>query len=156
MIAIDIPGDKKLKLKYLVLDFNGTLAEEGKLIHLVKEKINRLSKCLKIYILTADTFEKKKKQMNTLKCKLHIIKSKNQKLEKDRFIDKLGYKNVIAIGNGNNDCLMVKNAALGICLLQKEGCAVQTLLNSDILSKNINDALNMLLNQKIITATLRK
>ena len=36
MIAIDIPGYKKIELAHLVLDYNGTLAIDGKLIDGVK------------------------------------------------------------------------------------------------------------------------
>ena len=32
MIAVDIPGYRELRLEHLVLDYNGTLAEDGKLL----------------------------------------------------------------------------------------------------------------------------
>ena len=42
MIQIDIPGYKTLRIKYLVLDVNGTLACDGKLVPGVKERIDQL------------------------------------------------------------------------------------------------------------------
>jgi len=60
MITIDIPGYKKLKLAHLVLDYNGTLACDGKMITGVKKCLTALAKPLKIHVITADTFGKAK------------------------------------------------------------------------------------------------
>jgi soluble P-type ATPase len=60
------------------------------------------------------------------------------------------------IGNGNNDSEMVKNAILGIAIIGDEGCATPTLLQSDISCTNIADALELLLNEKRLIATLRR
>jgi soluble P-type ATPase len=50
---------------------------------------------------------------------------------------------------------MVKEAALGIAVIEKEGAAVETLLAADIVCGNILDALELLLNPKRLIATLR-
>ena len=62
----------------------------------------------------------------------------------------------VCIGNGRNDSLMLKEAALGICLIQAEGANVVSLLNADIACKSAKDALELLLNPKRLIATLRK
>lgn len=60
MISIKIPGFKELHLSFLVLDFNGTLATDGKIIKGVTENLNKLASKLKIHVITADTFGKAK------------------------------------------------------------------------------------------------
>ena len=52
---IEIPGYKTLDLKYLLLDYNGTIAVDGRLSDSVKELIQEVSKELEIFVLTADT-----------------------------------------------------------------------------------------------------
>ena len=56
MIEIEIPGFKKLQLKYLVMDYNGTLAIDGKLIEGVENRLYALADHLEIHVITADTF----------------------------------------------------------------------------------------------------
>lgn len=56
MLQLDIPGFKTLKLRFLVLDFNGTLDIEGKLIPGVKDRLISISKDFEIQVVTSDTF----------------------------------------------------------------------------------------------------
>jgi soluble P-type ATPase len=51
---------------------------------------------------------------------------------------------------------MLKGAALGIGVLSKEGCAVETLLSADILMPDIQSALDLLLHPDRLKATLRQ
>jgi len=51
-----IPGYGELKLAHLVMDFNGTLAIDGKLISGVRDALDKLSRSLRLHVLTADTF----------------------------------------------------------------------------------------------------
>ena len=59
------------------------------------------------------------------------------------------------MGNGRNDALMLKEAALGIAVIQEEGGAVETLLAADIVTHSVLVALDLLLNPLRLTATLR-
>jgi soluble P-type ATPase len=68
----------------------------------------------------------------------------------------LGKESVIAIGNGQNDVLMLRQAALGIAVLQQEGVFSKLFDCSDITCLTIIDALNLLLNPLRLIATLRK
>lgn len=43
-------------IEHLVLDFNGTLAIDGKFIDWVVQLLNKLSEQLSIHVITADTF----------------------------------------------------------------------------------------------------
>ena len=56
MIEVAIPGDGMLRLSFLVLDYNGTLACNGILLDGVAERLIALSKNLSIHVVTADTF----------------------------------------------------------------------------------------------------
>ncbi len=156
MITINIPGYKELILKHLVMDYNGTLAVDGNLIQGVKELLALLADRIHLHVITADTFGNARKNLEGVDCSLEILKKDNQQLEKAEFITRLGKDNVVAIGNGLNDALMLKGAALGIALIQKEGAAATTLQNSDIISNNITDALELLLNPKRLVATFRR
>jgi soluble P-type ATPase len=62
----------------------------------------------------------------------------------------------VAIGNGNNDDLILKEAGLGIAVLGDEGMSVSAMRNAEILVKNISDALDLFLKPKRLTATLRE
>jgi len=68
----------------------------------------------------------------------------------------LGKEKCVAIGNGANDVLMLKQSAIGICVIGKEGASSEAVQHSDIVVYDINDALDLLLNPKRIIATLRK
>ena len=155
MIETEIPGFGKLKLKYLVLDYNGTLAEDGILISGVKELLTRLSNLLEIHVVTADTFGMAASQLKDIPCTLKILGKTNQRKAKLEYINHLGSSYTISIGNGKNDSLMLKDSAIGIAVIQREGTAGETLLNADITLKSIIDALELLTNTKRLKATLR-
>lgn len=155
MIAVTIPGHPELKAEHLVLDYNGTLAIDGILIPGVKEMLNSIAKELNIHVITADTFGSSTENMEGVHCQVVIIKGNDQQMQKLSFIRGLGVNNVIAIGNGLNDALMLKDAVLGIGLIQKEGASLNCLLNADIICTDIIDALELLIYPKRLSATLR-
>ncbi len=155
MILIDIPGNKPLEISHLVLDFNGTLAIDGKLIDGTKPLLELLSNHLIVHVLTADTFGTAERELSGINCTLNIIDPLDQDAQKESFIFDLGPESVIAIGNGLNDVLMLRLAALGIVVVQKEGASVKTLLNADLVCNNIIDALELLTKPKRISASLR-
>ncbi len=155
MIEISIPGYKKLQLKYLVLDYNGTLAFDGQIIAGVKECLETLSSKIQIHVLTADTFGKVRSRLEGVSCELSILSEDNQDIAKLKYVKRLGYEHAVCIGNGRNDRLMLKEAALGIAVILEEGAAAETLFAADIVCTNIISALEMLVNPLRLTATLR-
>lgn len=155
MIEVDIPGKEKIILDYLVSDFTGTLSVDGNLIPGVREKLNQLAEKLKIYILTADTFGKAKTALEGVKAEVIILSPGKEDEQKEEFVKKLGPDKVVAFGNGRNDRKLVKVAKIGIAVLLDEGCAVETLLNADIVVKSPIDAIELLLNPKRLIADLR-
>lgn len=155
MIEIKIPGYQTLRLKNLLLDFNGTLAVDGHLIGGVTEQIQTLSSQLKIYIITADTFSTVEEQINNWPVELIRLSSENQAHQKLEFIQKIGAEKTVAIGNGRNDREMLKVAGLGVLTIQKEGAAVEALNSAALVVNNIHDALELLLNPLRLIASLR-
>ena len=155
MIKIDIPGQKKIEAEHLVLDLNGTLAIDGRLIEGVEHLLELLSHNLMIHVLTADTFGTSKSELKPINCKHVILNPSEQDEQKEQYVINLGKEKVIAIGNGRNDKLMIKQAALGIAVIQKEGIFGELIGVSDIVSLSIMDALELLLNPLRIIATLR-
>ena len=155
MIEINIPGYRKLRLKHIVLDYNGTIACDGELIAGVKENLNALADKLQVHILTADTFGKARSGLEGIECELSILAPDAQDIGKLEYVKRLGAENAVCVGNGRNDQLMLKEAALGIAVILEEGTAVDTLFAADIVCTHIVSALELLRNPLRLTATLR-
>ena len=80
----------------------------------------------------------------------------NTAQDKLREIKKLKPTTCIAIGNGLIDASFLKAAKLGIAIMQAEGVNTKAILAADILMNSINDALDLILNEKVFISTLRK
>ncbi|GAB6180302.1 HAD family hydrolase [Desulfotomaculum defluvii] len=155
MISVNIPGLGNIQIKFLVLDYNGTIAFDGILLDGVLENLNNLAKQIKVYIITADTFGEAVAQCKDLEGEIIILKNELGAEEKEAFVTSLGAEHVVAIGNGVNDGLMLKKAAIGIAVIGHEGASVKTLNVADIVIKDINEGLGLLSNTKRLKATLR-
>jgi soluble P-type ATPase len=155
MIGITIPGFTELRLAHLVLDYNGTIAEHGRLIGGVADKLAALAPRLAIHILTADTFGTVRGQVAPLPGDLIVIGPGDQAQAKVEYVRQLGSEVTVAVGNGRNDRLMLKEAAVGIAVVQGEGAAVEALLAADVAAPDILAALDLLLTPEGLIATLR-
>ena len=155
MLEINLPGAQPLRLSHLILDYNGTLAADGSLLPGVAERLKILAKHLEIHIVTADTFGSVRNQVAHLPVQLAVIPPEKQAQAKAAYLEKLGPANSVAIGNGRNDALMLKEAALGIAVMQTEGAATAALLAADVVTSEIVDALDLLLHPDRLKATLR-
>jgi P-type E1-E2 ATPase len=155
MIQIVIPGNKSIEIQYLVCDVNGTLAVDGVLMKGIKDSISSLRNQVEIHLLTADTFGKGTEIANSLGVKLTILNQGNEREQKAAYVHNLGESKVAAIGQGANDELMIKEAALGICVLSPEGTAISTLLAAKLVCPDGNSALQLLLHPTRLTASLR-
>jgi len=155
MLEMNIPGYRTLVLSFLVLDYNGTIACDGLLIPGVRDRLVELSKSIAIHILTADTFGSVQGQMADIPCEVVVIGKENQTQAKADYVRQLEAQKTVSVGNGRNDALMLKEAVLGIAVIQEEGGAVETLLAADIVTHCILDALDLLLHPLRLTATLR-
>lgn len=155
MLELSIPGREALQLENLVLDYNGTLALDGKLLMGVADRLVELAERLDIHVITADTFGLAAVELGSLPVTLQIIGKGDQAAAKLNLVESLGAGRVAAVGNGANDALMLKRAALGICILGAEGAATPTLLASDVVVRSPGDALDLLLHPGRLAATLR-
>ena len=156
MLTLEIPGHKTITAEHLVLDYNGTLAVDGRMIDGVAQLLKELSKQVSIHVLTADTFGSVKENVGTLNFKLLIMNQLEQDIAKETYILSLGKESVIAIGNGMNDVLMLDKAGLSIMIVQAEGACAKLFGVSDIVCTSVIDALGLLLNPLRVVATLRK
>ncbi len=156
LIKIDIPGWGNMEIENIVLDLNGTIATDGKIPSEVREKIKSLSHKVKIYILTADTQGTASEESLDMGVELLKVSEEDSAEVKLRVLESLDPTRTVAIGNGNNDQLILKEAALGIAVLGDEGMSASAMKNADVIVKNISDALDLFLNPKRLVATLRE
>jgi P-type E1-E2 ATPase len=152
---INIPGWGNIDVENVILDLNGTLATDGKIPPDVKEKIKLLSQKVKVYVLTADTQGTALEECQKMGVECTKVPEEGSSQGKIDFLRTLGPEGTVAIGNGDNDQLVLKEAALGVAVLGDEGLSVSALVNADVMAKNISDALNLLLKPKRLMATLR-
>jgi soluble P-type ATPase len=155
MISINVSGYRDLSLRHVVLDYNGTLARDGRLLDGVSASLSKVGECLELHVVTADTFGLVRSGMKGIRCRLSVLTQESQAEAKRQYVRNLGSSQTVAIGNGRNDQLMIKETALGIAVLGKEGTAVETILAADIVCASVLEALELLLNPKRLIATLR-
>ena len=155
MLKITIPGQEDLIIKNIVFDFNGTLATDGKLKPSLKEMLAEIMKLSDVQILSSDTYGLVQNECKGIGIRVQVLSDKNGRLEKRKFVQELGMKSTICIGNGTNDTGMFEVCALAIIIMGEEGCSTKALAKADIAVKSSEDALELLLNPKRITATLR-
>lgn len=156
MLNITIPGIGKLKVRQLVLDLNGTLTLDGKMMDGVAERLDRLSRQLDIVIVTSDTRGNAESVTKDLKVKLHKIGEGTEDIQKAELVREIGERETVSIGNGSNDVVMLKESLIGICILGREGTSTDAMMASDVIVSDINDALDLLIKPERLVATLRK
>jgi P-type E1-E2 ATPase len=156
MIELNIPGRGLVSLEYLVSDVNGTLAVDGQLIDGVARLLNALRDRLEIHLLTADTHGRQELIDRQLNLQAVRIQPGNESQQKAEYVKRLGAEHVIAFGQGANDTAMLNAAAIGICVLSKEGVAIEALHAADVLASDIYAALDLLEKPVRLVATLRK
>lgn len=147
---MEIPGYGKLKFGAVLFDLNGTLGVEGRVPEDVKELLVKLADRYTVVILSADTFGTLEEEFKGLPVRIERVSTGAEKAEIAE-----GYAPYVAIGNGNNDVAMLERAELGFCVIGKEGAAVDALLASDVVVTDVRDAIEMLLDERKLIATLR-
>jgi soluble P-type ATPase len=152
---LEIPGRKKIEVDNLILDFNGTIAENGLLIPGVEDRIIAISEFLKISVVTADTYGNVEKQMLKLPVETVIIPKKEQDKLKLKYLLELGPEKTISMGNGRNDMLVLKKSVLGIGIIKSEGCYSGVISASDLLYTDVLNALDCLIYPERLIAALR-
>jgi len=148
---VEIPGYGKLEFNTVLFDLNGTLGVEGKVSDEVKGLLARLADRYTVVVLSADTFGTLEEEFRGLPVKIERVSSGSEKAEIAE-----GYAPYVAVGNGNNDVAMLEKAELAFCVIGREGASVDALLASDVVVTDVRDAIEMLLNEKKLIATLRR
>jgi P-type E1-E2 ATPase len=156
MIELTIPGRGDIQIRHLVMDVNGTLAVDGILAEGISRQITTLRDRVEIHLLTADTHGKQKIIDQALNLQAIRIQPGDEAAQKADYVRKLGSQRVVAIGQGANDSLMLKEAAIGICVMSAEGLSVETLFTADLLMPNISAALELFEKPLRLIASLRK
>lgn len=156
MIRAEIPGWQTLELSHLVLDLNGTIALDGKVLPGVAERLSNLSKVLTVHLATADT--QGQAAQNAERLGLHLFRTGpgDEAGQKMSLVAQLGPAQTVAIGNGANDTRMLAVAGLGIAVLGSEGLTTIALQAADVVVGRIEDALDLLLWPQRLIATLRR
>lgn len=154
-MLIDIPDYKVLDLKYLVLDYNGTIAVDGKIPQSVRRQIKDLAKDLEIFVLTADTYGSAQEECEGLPVQIKTFPLGNAMAAKNEIVEGLGRENCACMGNGRNDQLMCRMAALSIAVMDSEGMCGKLIREVDVCVRSIEEGLELILNHKRLIATLR-
>ena len=151
-LRVEIPGRGALALRHLILDLNGTIARDGRLLPAVRRRLPALARLLEVRVLTADTFGTAARQLAGLPVRLEPVAAGR---DKERIVRALGSAGVAAVGNGANDAAMLRRAALGVAVVAAEGAAAEAVASADVVVTRIEDALDLLLKTRRLVATLR-
>ena len=156
MLEIQLPGQQLLQIEYVLCDINGTLSLDGQLLEGVANAVAQVKDILEIHLLSANTRGTAGEIAKELGVNLQVIEQGHEARQKESYLQKLGAAKTIAIGQGANDALMLEKAAIGICVLSKEGTSVKSMNSADILVPDILTAFELLLKPLRIVATLRQ
>ena len=157
MIEPEVPGWGSPRIAHLVLDVNGTLSLDGDLLPGVPERVAALRRLVEVHLVSADTWGR----LDDISAALGVVgvrvrRGEPESPQKAAYVRDLGPTSVVAIGNGANDEGMLREAALGIVVLGPEGLAASALDAAELVVGSIDDALDLLLNPRRLTATLRR
>ena len=145
MITIQRPGKESLEIEFILIDFEGTLAFDGRVHPKAKDKINLLSKRTTIFVLTTGDREVVAETLKKVKAEVVCLTEGEASLPKLDLMKRIGEIHTVAIGNGVDDGPMIEGAGLGICVIGKEGVAGEALRKADVIVTDILDALDFLL-----------
>jgi soluble P-type ATPase len=160
MIKLLIPGFGPLEISRVVTDYTGTHSFKGVVRRTVRTRLARLARLVPVDVLTVDTFGTARRELSRLPVALHVLKNeKRNDKEKQRFVLKHEPKHVAAFGNGTIDRLLLKTVrdagGLAVAVDNGEGCALEAILNANILVHGSEQALDLLLEPNSCKATLR-
>lgn len=107
------------------------------------QRMQRLSVLLTPVLVTADTLGTAEDVAGALGAELTILEPGHGAQQKLRLVQGLGPEITVAIGNGRNDQLMVRAAALGIAMIPAEGTAVTTIQQADLVFTSVTEGLGV-------------
>ena len=158
-IVVDIPGFGRREIRTIVTDYTGTHSCGGKMTDSVKIALCKLAAFVDIHVLTSDTFGTVRKELDGIPVTIHILEGTDHDMQKSEYVRRIGASSTAAFGNGNNDRLLleaVKNeGGLAVAVDNGEGCALDTILNANLVIHGSENALMLLLDTNRLKATLR-
>ena len=157
MIDVSIPGFGIVAVSHLVLDMNGTIASGGVIHESLRTPLSALKSLLAVHVISADTFGTLEAMATSFGLQWHLLpRGEPEAAGKQAFVRELDPSRVIAMGNGNNDALMLEDARVGICVIGQEGAGKDAIHAADIVVHDPMDGLNLLLEPAGMKATLRR
>jgi soluble P-type ATPase len=145
MISIQRPGMESLDIHFVLIDFEGTLAMDGRVHPKAKDKVNLLSKRATIYILTKSNREKVEEALRKMKVEILYVTEGDSSQQKLNALQRLGPHQTAVIGNGLDDVRIMEQAGLGMCVIGKEGASAEAMAKADLVVTHVLDALDFLL-----------
>jgi P-type E1-E2 ATPase len=136
----------------VVIDFNGTLAFEGRIAVEVSERLRLVSTKLKVIVATADTFGTAMTALKPAGIEVRVIETGE---DKAKLVTTLGASRTIVIGNGRNDVAMFGMAGLSIAVLGPEGLSGQLAARAALIVRSVEEGLDLLLHPVRLKASLR-
>jgi soluble P-type ATPase len=149
----NIPEVWEIEIDTIVLDLNGTLSVNWKIVEWVKERLEKLkSLWMSIILLTWDHRWIAQDMCDELWINFKIAKSAE---EKGKHMDNLNCEKTVSIWNARIDIETFKRAKLSITTLQAEWIQVRIIEHVDIIVTSINHALDILIDWNSLCATMR-
>lgn len=145
MIILHRPGQPNIEIECLLIDYEGSLAIDGRVHPKAKDKINLLSKRIKIYILAKDEKEKVEERLKNVKAEVFFLQEGQATMEKLELLKRVGPERTVAIGNGTDDVSLLEEAILSICVIGKEGASGEALKKADLVVTDVINGLDFLL-----------
>lgn len=152
-LVVDVPGHGRLDLRTLVADLNGTLTNRGRMLPGVAGRMSRLTQLVRVVLASADTFGTLAAIAAELGVEFRQAADAESKLS---LLDELGRESTVMVGNGANDALALHAAGLAIAVLGPEGASSAALAAADVVCPSIDQALDLLLDERALVATLRR
>ncbi|MBM4338855.1 MAG: hypothetical protein FJ110_04865 [Deltaproteobacteria bacterium] len=156
MIALQRPGQTPLEIEYLLIDYEGVLATDGRVHPKAKDKINLLAKRTSVYILAKTGQVKVEETLRKVKADVIFLTEGQASKEKLDLLRRLGPERTVVIGNGIDDVPILEEAGFSICAIGKEGASGEAIKRAGLIVTNILDALDFLLKPLRQKATLGK
>ena len=151
-LEIAIPDLVELQLQHLLLAVNGTLINRASLLSGVDTRLIALRAKLTIHLVSADTFGTLEQISKLLQASAVRARPGEDDL---RELERLGPELSAVIGNDAKDALALQAAALGMAVIGHEWASPSALRAADVACTSLVDALDLLLEPRALSATLR-
>ncbi len=127
-MKLSIPGRGTYDIQHVVFDLNGTLAVDGELVDGVLRRLVELKVTAHLVVVTADAYGEAARLGDRLGLEIVVVQPGDEAEQKAEHVRRLGVERCIAVGNGANDVLMLRESAIGVCVMGPEGASVATCL----------------------------